>query len=244
LSHAQLLPNQKMELPKSGSVILTSSVVENVYQYELLLKTPAGLEINPSSVKIKALKGRESAPQHEWRYLISCDENPEMIVVLLATSRWTMILLQYDLNTKTVREEHLAAVQLMDDRRDVGGTLSVKAPNRITLSNPNGTSQSWSVVDGQFFDDNGNVFVQNEGSWKGLRTGESTSQTTKGAAVPDNVPNVQSSSSPKMTEPKPPTANEEPTSSMPVTIIGVLILVATGLLWLLLKKRKIANSSS
>jgi hypothetical protein len=48
---------QKIDLPKSGSVILTSSVGENAFQYEVLLKKATGQEIKLSSVKVLAPRG-------------------------------------------------------------------------------------------------------------------------------------------------------------------------------------------
>jgi hypothetical protein len=233
---------QKIDLPKSGSVILTSSMGENAFQYEVLLKKTTGQEIKLSSVKILA-PGRVSAPQGEVRYLMSCDENSDMIVVLMATSPWGLILLQYDLATKVVREERLSAGNLMDDRRATDGALSVHPPNRITLSQPNGTSQSWTVVDGQFVDENGNVFVQN--TQRALQTSETTPTTSPANTVPasvlDTSPPASTAKAPAETTPAPTSRqNEKQTSTVISTtwsVIVILIVAALGLLWLLFKRR-------
>lgn len=63
------------------------------------------------------------------------------------------------------------------------------------------------------------------------------------ATTPDPVPKPrtkQPSAQKKAPETKPTTtpSSEEPTSSTPLRIIVVLIVAATGLLWLLVKKRK------
>ena len=52
------------------------------------------------------------------------------------------------------------------------------------------------------------------------------------------LPVVKPSPTPKPPEAKPKAVNEEPTTSTPWSIIVVLIVAATGLLWLLVKKRK------
>lgn len=147
---------QKIELPKSGSVICRSSEDKDATHYEVLLQTPEGNEImlSSTSVPLPHPVGIKS------RGLFACDENKDMIVVLLAEDMWNIVLLQYDLVTKVVKEQTIYAQKLTDKRRNGGGTLSVQAPNRITLSEPNGTSQTWSVVDGNLIDESGNVFLQ------------------------------------------------------------------------------------
>ncbi len=62
--------------------------------------------------------------------------------------------------------------------------------------------------------------------WLNANKGQSSSRGSEAPAAP------------KAHEMKPSTPSEEPTSSTPWSIIVVLIVAATGLLWLLLKKRK------
>jgi hypothetical protein len=232
---------QRMELSRSGSVILTTSVGENTLHYDLIVKSSSGIDQKLSSVEVKA-PGGTGKPQGEARYLLSCDENQDMIVVLLATSRWGVILLQYDLITKEVREERLFVEALMEKRRNTeGGTLSVHAPNRITLSNEGGALQSWSVVDGKLIDEKGNVFAQDEGFQMAFQTPETTSPTP--VANPVTTSDLDSKQSASVAEAPPlPIAitNETPVSSVsPIlwSLIVVLIVAAASFLWLLSKRR-------
>lgn len=69
----------------------------------------------------------------------------------------------------------------------------------------------------------------------GLSTNAATTTQTTPTPPP---PMVQPPAPKKALEAKPATPSEEPTSSTPWSIIVVLIVAATGLLWLLVKKRK------
>lgn len=66
-----------------------------------------------------------------------------------------------------------------------------------------------------------------------------TSATNNATSQPNRLPSVQPPTPKKATETKStPTPREEPTSSTPWSIIAVLIVAATGLLWLLVKNHK------
>jgi hypothetical protein len=65
---------------------------------------------------------------------------------------------------------------------------------------------------------------------------QSTEQQPGTISDPRNTPDAKSS--PKEPEAKPQAPSEEPTSSRPWSIIVVLIVAATGLLWLLVKKQR------
>jgi hypothetical protein len=84
--------------------------------------------------------------------------------------------------------------------------------------------------------------LERSGSSRALpqeRAGNRGSPTTS-LEVPKESPSRSLMSPPKPLTEKPttPAPSEEPTSSTPWSIIVVLILAATGLLWLLVKKRK------
>lgn len=185
-------------------------------------------------------------PLYESRYLISCDENPGMIVVLLGTEIWGMVLLQYDLTTKDVKEEQLWAGALMEKRRHTdGGVLSVHAPNRITLSGSKIASQSWSVVDGKFIGEDGNIFAQDEGFVRAVPTSETLPPTpplisSRGKAE-ESAPLASDVKAPAGATPA--TApNEKPTLPAISTlwsVIVALIMAALGFLCLLFKRRSL-----
>jgi hypothetical protein len=73
-----------------------------------------------------------------------------------------------------------------------------------------------------------------------LGVAQSSSASSSEQTTPKPLPVVQPSVPKKApsTAPVPATPNEEPTSSTPWSIIVVLIVAATGLLWLLVKNRK------
>jgi len=135
--------SRRMELPKSGSVILTSSEDKNVTRYFLSLKTSAETEIRLASHEVP----RSDSPPSEGRALWSCDENAEAVVVLLDVNDFAMILIQYDLDWKAVKEYRIFAPNILSEMRMSGGDLRVIAPNKITLSAPDREPLSWSVVD-------------------------------------------------------------------------------------------------
>jgi hypothetical protein len=69
--------------------------------------------------------------------------------------------------------------------------------------------------------------------------GESSPKANPPAANNTQAPSfVQPPAPKKALEAKPATPSEEPTSSTPWSVVAVLIVTATGLLWLVLKKRK------
>ena len=70
----------------------------------------------------------------------------------------------------------------------------------------------------------------------GLSTNAAT--TTQTTPTPTPPPMVQPPAPKKPLEAKPATPSEEPTSSTPWSVVAVLIVAATDLLWLLVKKRK------
>jgi hypothetical protein len=227
----------RIELPKSGSVNLASSVRESATHYVLSLKTSAEAEISLAVHDVPL----SDKPPTEWRALLACDENPNMVVALLEVNEFSLMLIQYDLATKAVREHHIAAPRLLADMRASGGTLKVNAPNRITLAAPNQESRSWSVEDGTLIEDGGNALDQGQTLQIGSQRSQAPSNTpavNTGPAVGSNsIPPVSAAKVPLVSKPAL-TPSEEPASSTLWSIITVLIMVATGLLWLLVKKRK------
>ena len=86
------------------------------------------------------------------------------------------------------------------------------------------------------FDSTGKMTVQT------LQAGSGTKLTTTNLDSPTATsqlpPVVRPPTPTKAHEVKPPILSEKPTSSTPWSIVAVLVVVAFGLLWLLLKKRK------
>ncbi len=86
------------------------------------------------------------------------------------------------------------------------------------------------------FDSTGKMTVQT------LQAGSGTKSTTTNldspTATSQPLPVVRPPTPTKAHEVKPPILSEKPTSSTPWSIVAVLVVVAFGLLWLLLKKRK------
>jgi hypothetical protein len=86
------------------------------------------------------------------------------------------------------------------------------------------------------FDSTGKMTVQT------LQAGSGTKSTTTNLDSPTATsqlpPVVRPPTPTKAHEVKPPILSEKPTSSTPWSIVAVLVVVAFGLLWLLLKKRK------
>ena len=203
--------SKRMELPKSGSVILTASEDKNVTRYVLSLKTSAGTEIRLSSHEVP----RSDSPPSEGRALLSCDENAEVVVVLMNVNDFAMILIQYDLDWKVVKEYRIFAPNILQEKGIRGGKLGVIAPNQITLSAPNREPLSWSVADGKLIGE-GSAAVQLAQS---RHTGGPSSESTTV------------------------TMHEHSTSSTAWSIIAVLIVAAIGLLCLLLKRRSLAQKT-
>jgi hypothetical protein len=72
-----------------------------------------------------------------------------------------------------------------------------------------------------------------------IKTVGKMNETPQAPQLAKASPMVQPQTPQKAPEAKPtPIPSEEPTSSTPWSIIVVLIVAATGLLWLLVKKRK------
>jgi hypothetical protein len=126
-------------------------------------------------------------------------------------------------------------------------TLATKVPDRIdafykAVSDARKTAQSGPGPDEEAIPDAERPTAEQLRATKGaLPKSNLPSQTTsaQSSAIPPTVPTVQPTAPTKALEAKSKssTPSEEPTTSAPWSIIVVLIVAATGLLWLLVKKR-------
>lgn len=130
-------------------------------------------------------------------------------------------------------EEALALVHRISRQ---GGRFVASAPKWFVVPKgrlPDVLKQAKREV---WFDATGKMTVQT------LQAGSSTKSTTtnldSATASSQLPPVVQPPTPTKAHDVKPPILSEKPTSSTPWSIIVVLVVVAIGLLWLLLKKRK------
>lgn len=226
----------RIELPESGSVILTASEDKNTTQYVLSLKTSVeDIILESHAVPVSA------GSSFEWRVLLSCDEDPTMVVALLEANEFSLMLIQYDLVTKRAKKQRVAAAPLLSETRMTQGSLKVNAPNRITLTAPRHEPRSWSVVDGKLIGDDGAVFEQEQTIQFGNQPSEITLpkpvRPTSGAMLDAKTPG---SAIPKSPEGKPtPTGPSQKLSLSTLWIvILVLIVVASAVLWLSLKRKK------
>lgn len=224
-----------IELPKSGSVRLTSSVRQNMIHYVLSLKTSDALEITLLAHDVPLT----DHPPSEWRALLACEESAEMVVALLEANEFGLVLIQYDLTSRAVKEHHIAAARLLGYMRASGGMLKVNAPNRITLVDPNQKSQSWSVTNGSLISEGGIVYEQGKTLQIGSEKSQANTQTSPLNIPPINVLTSQPPKSPgevipeSAAEPTPTLPSKKVASSTPWSIIVVLVVGATSLLWLL-----------
>ena len=225
-----------MSLPKSGALVLTSIVNDQATRYDLSFKTTAGNEVYLEAHEVM----RGITPPTEWCALLSCDENSDVIVALMELNEFSLMLVQYDLKAKVAKSDRVWAPRLLQEKRATGGSIKVAAPNRLILTIPNYDDKSWSVVEGKLIDGDGTTLEQGQTLQLGTGTGSSerASEARQVTAVPITVVIVEPSPSPKVPEAKPSPLSRKPTSSTTWSVVGVLIVAVTALLWLLLKGRK------
>jgi hypothetical protein len=170
----------------------------------------------------------EGKPRDRGCSLVASDRNHKGAIALLANNDIEITLLLFDEKNQPLSILNTFDPGWLDAVRWKSAKLAAIAPNQIIVSFPNQESQSWSVVDGKIMDPDGNAFKQNT-----LQIGSQSSETAAQTPAAKSVPAVVSNSVPPASVP-----NEKKSSSIPWSIIVVLIVAATGLVWLFLKKRK------
>lgn len=230
-SYAANVPSS-MKLPKSGTITLTSVAGDQGTRYDLSLQTTAGTEVRLKSYEIP----RRTTLGVEWRALLSCDEDPDVIVVLMELNEVSLMLVQYEPKAKVYREDRVWAANLLQEKRAVGGSLKVIAPNRLILTARNHEPRSWSVVKGRLMAEDGTPF-EGELIQVGTPASEPPAQTPQSGIVPDSPAIPKPSPTPQASGANPPPTGREPTSSALWVGVAVLIVAAMGLGWLFLRRR-------
>ena len=170
----------------------------------------------------------EGKPWDSWCRLVASDKNHKGAIALIENNEVEITLLLFDEKNQPLSVLNTIDPGWLKAKRRKGAKLSAIAPNQIIVSFPNQESQSWSVVDGKIIDPDGNAFKQNT-----LQIGPQSSEMTAQTPAAKPAPAVVSNSVPPASVP-----SEKKSSSIPWSIIVVLIVAATGLVWLFLKKRK------
>lgn len=148
---------QRMALPQSGEITVAAQAAEGGKNYDVRLR-PAG-----GGATVSLLSRRVAAQDDrivEWRRLISCDEDPRVIAVLMEATESTLVLVQYERSSKTATEVYVAIPDSMSRELYAGGNLKVAAPDRIVLTKNDNQTQAFTVSDGKLIDENGKIYGQ------------------------------------------------------------------------------------
>ncbi|WP_208300273.1 hypothetical protein [Prosthecobacter fusiformis] len=175
---------------------------------------------------------------YDWCKLSGWARNQHGLLALVENNEFSGKLLQFNSNGDLVTELEAGGSWLTDIRR--GGSIKLEPPDRIELKRPDGSIIKFLIRDGKLADEEGRVIESPKPIEIGKRTLDtqqpSNLSTPQLPQAPNPPPRVQPSAPNNVPEAKP-AQREKPTSSMPWSIIIVLIMAATSLLWLLLKRR-------
>lgn len=179
---------------------------------------------------------------YDWCNLRGWAKNQHGLLALVENNEFFGKLLQFNSNGDLIAELEAGGGWLIDIRR--GGSIELEPPDKIALTRPDGSITKFIIRDGKLADEDGRMFEHPQSIQIGKPTSDTAPTLNLSASQLPQAPNTPASVRPrapknapeaKYTALKP---SEESASSPPWTIFVVLIVSATGVLWLLVKKRK------
>ncbi len=184
------------------------------------------------SRRVSLINGKKP---YDWCVLIGWDRNERGLMALIEYNEFIGKVLQFNSNDEFVAELEVGGSWLQDIRR--GGSVKLEPLDKIEVTKSDGSVARFYISNGKLTNEVGEILERP----KPLRVSSQDSERAFKASPQNIAPSMPHASLEKSAREAMPTGsnlNEDLPSPTPWSIIVVVIVAATGLLWLLMKNRK------